>query len=92
MRKIDLNNCNLYVRSRIHYKRQVDEFWEKIQHDVELFRHQKLFFDNPWDMEQCSDIFNFCKGIFDKTPNEDPEWVFQLCRFEWLSKFLLLYL
>lgn len=91
MRKIDLNNCNLYVRSRIHYKRQVDEFWEKIQHDVELFRHQKIFFDNPWDMERCSDIFNFCKGIFDKTPNEDPEWVFQLCRFEWLSKFLLLY-
>lgn len=92
MYKLDLNNRNVYERSIISYRNEVDEFWTKIKHDVDLLKHHYFFFDNPWDMERCTYIYKK-HGLyfFNKTPNSDPEWVFQLCRFEWLSKFILLF-
>lgn len=91
MNKIILNNCNIYDRSRNYYKAEVYEFWNKLENDIRLFQNQKFFFDNPWDMERCSTAYKINKNIFNRTPNKDPEWVFQMSRFEWISKFILLY-
>ena len=87
-----VGNSNIYDKSIVFYKCEVDAYWKKLQHDVELLKARHFFFDNPWDMECCSEVYKLNKyHSFDKTPNGDPEWVFQFCRFEWLSKFILLY-
>lgn len=63
----------------------------KLIDDVSQLSVGNVFFDNPWDMECCFKTYRLHKGKIGKTPNGDPEWVFQYCRLEWLNKFTLLY-
>ena len=82
---------SLYDRLYPLYENEVLRFWDKLQHDVAAFKSGYVFFDNPWDMECCEEVFQLSHNTYNRTPNGDPEWVFQLSRLEWLTKLVLLY-
>lgn len=65
--------------------------FEKLKKDVKKLIEGHYFFDNAWDMESCSTPYSIVNGTYNKSPNGDPEWVFQFCRLEWLTKYILLY-
>lgn len=68
-----------------------NSFVEKLNKDVESLINGYYFFDNAWDMECCFTPYSLIKGAYNKSPNGDPEWIFQFCRLEWLTKYILLY-
>lgn len=65
--------------------------FEKLKKDVKQLIEGHYFFDNAWDMESCCTPYSLINGTYNKSPNGDPEWVFQFCRLEWLTKYILLY-
>ena len=85
------NQESLYERLQPLYDRDVLLYWNKFQKDVAILNRGYVFFDNPWDMECCEEIFKLSHNTYNRTPNGDPEWVFQLSRLEWLTKVVLLY-
>lgn len=85
------NQESLYERLQPLYDRDVLLYWNKLQKDVAILNRGYVFFDNPWDMECCEEIFKLSHNTYNRTPNGDPEWVFQLSRLEWLTKVVLLY-
>ena len=82
---------SLYDRLYPLYENEVIRFWDKLQRDVDAFKCGYVFFDNPWDMECCEEVFKLSHNTYNRTPNADQEWVFQLSRLEWLTKIILLY-
>lgn len=85
------NQESLYERLQPLYDRVVLLYWNKLQKDVAILNRGYIFFDNPWDMECCEEAYKLPGNTYNRTPNGDPEWVFQLSRLEWLTKIILLY-
>lgn len=85
------NQESLYERLQPLYDRDVLLYWNKLQKDVATLNSGYIFFDNPWDMECCEEAYKLPGSTYNRTPNGDPEWVFQLSRLEWLTKIILLY-
>ena len=85
------NQESLYERLQPLYDRVVLLYWNKLQKDVAILNRGYIFFDNPWDMECCEEAYKLPGSTYNRTPNGDPEWVFQLSHLEWLTKIILLY-
>lgn len=49
----------------------------------------KFRFNNAWDMERSDKPYRLKKGKFYFSPNDDPEWVYQCVRMEFLRKLLI---
>lgn len=80
---------SFYAKVLSVYPEQVDKYWSNLESDIQFYKDSKYVFNNPWDMECCKRPCYYKNNKV--SPNGDPEWIFQYCRFEWLVKYLLVY-
>lgn len=66
--------------------------YQEIFSSVEAMMNQTFVFNDQWDMEPCSTPYTIKPMCWDKTYNEDKEWIFMLNRHEYLDKFIIVYM
>lgn len=85
-KEYDLTYCQQYIKE--HCK----EEYQEIITSVQRMMNNTFVFDDTWDMEPCSFPYTLQPMHFDKTYNDDLEWIFMLNRQEYLDKFMIAYM
>ncbi|MFV0465910.1 MAG: heparinase II/III family protein [Lachnospiraceae bacterium] len=66
-------------------KNQYPAEWKAYLDEADLVVDHKFSFIDPWDMEQCQEIYHFEKEIdWNFSANGDPEWIYMLNRHRFL--------